>query len=569
MSRHSDLLHVYNAWYVLIIVFISISIKFTLSLHYCLRATVFLSSFSQENTFRVSMNTAANETSTFTLEYEELLRREQSLYRKIITINPGAIVDDLLATIRVKEPERISTYTTSDFATINMVSSNEIVCRYVATVDAQRSAGNTGLSMDMSCNYDVIHPTDGAGNFAINSGYFAQFFSPVVSNTLRISLVLVIDVSGSMQGTKISQARDSLVALLGQLHNDDYVAIVTFQSTVGQWRSMLVRVGDSRNEATSFATRLAAGGGTNLDGGLQAGIRFLKETVLESYAQLLVLLTDGQPTSGITNNGLIIERAIEATLGTGISVNCISFGFDADFEFLQDLALTNFGIAKRIAVDANAGEELTGFLREIASPALAQVEVVFPVGSVEEVTTVEFPFLFSGSEIVVAGKFADSIPENITVQVTGQGVDNTVTYESSVSTVADTAIAGSLPSTERLWAYLEIKSLLDAKRRAEINGQNGSTFEERALQLSLSYNFVTELTSLIVVEERSNMTIDDGNDQTTGDDDDLEYADTTNFGGPVPGSVPDLRTAASHGSSKSPVEWYLIYIKCDVHVLLN
>ena len=510
------------------------------------------------------MNTAANETSTFTLEYEELLRREQSLYRKILTINPGAIIDDLLATIRVKEPEGISTYATSDFATISMVSGNEIVCRYVATADAQRAVSDTGLSMEMSCNYDVIHPVDGAGNFAINSGYFAQFFSPVVSNTLRISLVLVIDVSGSMQGTKITQARDSLVALLGQLHNDDYVAIVTFESSVDQWMSTLVRVGNFRDQAVSFATGLVAGGGTNLDDGLQTGIGFLKEIILESYAKLLVLLTDGQPTSGITDNTMIIERAIEATVGTGISVNCISFGFDADFEFLQDLALTNFGIAKRIAVDANAGEELTGFLREIATPALAQVEVVFPVGSIEEVTTVEFPFLFSGSEIVVAGKFADSSPENIIVQVTGQGVDNNVTYQSSVSTVTNTAIAGTLPSTERLWAYLEIKSLLDAKRLAEINGQNGSIFEEKALQLSLSYNFVTELTSLIVVEENSNMTTDNSNDQPTSDGD-SEYADTTSFGGPVPGNVPATTASCigctyaesqSHGNSKShiPVE---------------
>jgi len=487
------------------------------------------------------MNTAANETSTFTLEYEELLRREQSFYRKILNINPGAIVDDLSATIRVKEPEGFRNYSTSYFASIDVVSSNEIVCRYVSTVDAQRSVSRTGLSLEMSCEYDVIHSTDGAGYFAINSGYFAQFFSPVVSNTLRVSLVLVIDVSGSMQGTKISQARESLVALLGQLHNDDYVAIVTFQSIVGQWKSTLVRVGDFRDGAVSFSRGLIAAGGTNFDGGLQTGITFLKTTVVESYAKLLVLLTDGLPTAGVTNTNEIIERAIEATIGTNISVNCISFGFNADFKFLQDLALTNFGIAKRIAEGANAAEELTGFLREIASPALAQVQFVFPVGSIEELTAIQFPFLFSGSEIVVAGKFNQSSPENITVQVTGQGLDNAVTYESLVSTVTDTAIAGSLPSTERLRAYLEIKNLLDQKRLAEINGQNTSAvaFEEIALQLSLRYNFVTELTSLIVVEEHSNMPItNDQDDRTTGNEE-FDY-DNYNYGAPVPASVPPV-----------------------------
>ena len=503
------------------------------------------------------MNTAADATSTFTLEYEELLRREQSLYRKIITINPGAVVDDLSAMIRVKEPEGLITYSTSDFASIDEVSSNEIVCHYAATVDAQRSVSDIGLSMDMFCAYDVIHPTDGAGNFAVNSGYFAQFFSPVVTNTLRISLVLVIDVSGSMQGTKISQARDSLVALLQQLHNDDYVAIVTFESTVSQWKSTLVRVANYRDEAIAFARGLIANGGTNFNGGLQTGVTLLKETVIESYAKLLVLLTDGRPTSGVTNNDLIIEGAIEATVGTGISVNCISFGFNADFEFLQDLALSNFGIAKRIPVDANAAEELTGFLREIASPALAQVEVIYPIGSVEELTTIEFPFLFSGSEIVVAGKFSNSSPETITVQVTGQGVDDTITYESSISTVNDTAIAGSLPSTERLWAYLEIKGLLDAKRLAEINGQNGSAFKEEALELSLRYNFVTELTSLIVVEERSNMTISNENNDDATSEDSADYS-YPNYFGPFPGNVPpaygDTTVNAADttgGSSKS------------------
>ena len=46
------------------------------------------------------------------------------------------------------------------------------------------------------------------------------------------------------------------------------------------------------------------------------------------------------------------------TLNNRISLNCISFGFDADFEFLQDL---DSEIAKRIAESENAAEELTGF----------------------------------------------------------------------------------------------------------------------------------------------------------------------------------------------------------------
>jgi len=56
--------------------------------------------------------------------------------------------------------------------------------------------------------------------------------------------------------------------------------------------------------------------------------------------------------------------------------------------------------------------------------------------------------------------------------------------------------------TERLWAYMKIKQLLvkllltdDSRERARLKSE--------ALQMSLQYNFVTPLTSLIVVESDS------------------------------------------------------------------
>ena len=52
-----------------------------------------------------------------------------------------------------------------------------------------------------------------------------------------------------------------------------------------------------------------------------------------------------------------------------------------------------------------------------------------------------------------------------------------------------------------------IKDLLNEKRVVEINRENSLSIEKVALRLSLEYNFVKELTSLIVVEETSNMTI--------------------------------------------------------------
>lgn len=101
----------------------------------------------------------------------------------------------------------------------------------------------------------------------------------------------------------------------------------------------------------------------------------------------------------------------------------------------------------------------------------------------------------------MAGRFSScEVPQIVTVQVTGSGASQQLTFESQVSTDAETLIAGQKPSIERLVAYLFIQQLLD---RRTIAGEEAAieAIEQEALKLALEYNFVTELTSLIVFEE--------------------------------------------------------------------
>ena len=63
--------------------------------------------------------------------------------------------------------------------------------------------------------------------------------------------------------------------------------------------------------------------------------------------------------------------------------------------------------------------------------------------------------------------------------------------------------------TQRLWAYLTIKELLN-KRLISDDAEEKEEFEERALNLSLKYHFVTPLTSLVVVKP-------DGSNDTTSE----------------------------------------------------
>ena len=369
--------------------------------------------------------------------------------------------------MRAVDEQGIASFGSSDFVTATRVSNTEVMYRYAPDV-ADQNDQEFGLARDMMIEFDVNHPPDGAGLIIVNNCYFAQFFSPSGVAPIPVDIVFVIDVSGSMQGQKIIQAKESLVEVINQLRSADRFSIVTFESDVSTWMDRLVSASEYRQNGIQFAQRLTAGGGTNFAGGMQEGISILRSHGDADYIQLLVMLTDGEPTAGITNVNQILALASESLVGTQISLNTLGFGQSLNFDLLVRLALANRGIAQRIYEGADAAQQLEGFYEAISSPILRSITVSYPPNTLDIVSSLEFPLLFNGSEIVVAGKFEDSIcrsgSEPISVMVRGTGVSSEVTFESPVNPRVNTVIGGQMPSTERLVAYLNIRQILNEMR---------------------------------------------------------------------------------------------------------
>lgn len=440
------------------------------------------------NLFGIRINTAASSRSTFVLEYEELILRRLSTYQQIINLNPGSLVEDFQVTVRVIDEQGISVFSASDFVTTNRVSEEEVVYSYVPSISDQNDQ-TFGLARDMMVSYDVNHPEDGPGLIVVNNCYFAQFFSPSGISPISVDIVFVIDVSGSMTGMKIDQARQSLVEVIRQLRPGDRFSIVTFQSVTVTWMDSLVSVAEYRQNGIDFAEDLVARGGTNFAGGMEDGINILREHGNEEYIQLLVMLTDGEPTEGITNPDEIVNLASRLLQETRISLNTLGFGNNLNFDLLVRLALSNEGIAQRIYEGADAAEQLQGFYEEISSPILSSISVTYPESAVEVVSQSEFPLLFDGSELVVAGKFEDSVcsPGSgpISVMVQGTGSTGTLTFQGVVSPGINTEIAGVVPSTERLVAYLTIRQILD---RVRIEGKQDT--QSLLLEICMGFMFL-------------------------------------------------------------------------------
>ncbi len=92
-----------------------------------------------------------------------------------------------------------------------------------------------------------------------------------------VDLVVVIDRSGSMKGRKITDARRAVQRLMDTLSPQDRLALVAYSNTAESVSGLLPMTASSRRELAAAISGIQPGGGTNLGGGLAAGLDLLSE----------------------------------------------------------------------------------------------------------------------------------------------------------------------------------------------------------------------------------------------------------------------------------------------------
>ena len=94
----------------------------------------------------------------------------------------------------------------------------------------------------------------------------------------------------------------------------------------------------------------------------------------DEYLSMIIVLTDGIPSVGVTDPQEILDNAREAIAGEH-SLYTLGFGRLADFDLLVKLAYENDGIARMIYEDASAAEQLRDFYLELYRPLLFDVSI--------------------------------------------------------------------------------------------------------------------------------------------------------------------------------------------------
>ncbi|KAJ8631283.1 hypothetical protein MRB53_024606 [Persea americana] len=117
-----------------------------------------------------------------------------------------------------------------------------------------------------------------------------------------IDLAVVLDVSGSMAGTKLVLLKRAVRFVVQHLSPADRLAIVTFSSSALRVLRLQRMNHEGRDRAIVAVNSLSAGGGTNIAEGLRKGIRILQECHGRNPVSSIILLSDGKDTYNANNN---------------------------------------------------------------------------------------------------------------------------------------------------------------------------------------------------------------------------------------------------------------------------
>jgi len=312
-------------------------------------------------------------------------------------------------------------------------------------------------------------------------------FPPTVQPTKRqpVEMLYLIDISGSMSGTSIQQAREALLQALDRLTPADRLGIVAFNHSYYEFAAQpLTASPENVAAARRYVEGLEASGGTEM---LPALLHAMQKPETAGYLRHIVLLTDGD-----LGNEEQIFAALRRDLG-GARLYTVAIGSAPNFFLAAKMAQFGRGTFTHIADISEIREQMGRLLETIESPVLTDVKLSFEGVELAEVYPQRLPDLFLRQQLLVFGRISQG--RKGTVHLTARAGDQP--FETSIP--FDASTASFHPGITTLWARQRVEDWMDRWREADEDTR--ATIRTSLIVHAIRYHLVTRFTSLVAVEE--------------------------------------------------------------------
>ncbi len=326
-------------------------------------------------------------------------------------------------------------------------------------------------------------------------GYALIAISPPAARTRALprDLTFVVDVSGSMRGQKMEQAKAAGHAVLASLVRGDRFRLIDFSTDVHTYRDGFIpATRENIRAANRYIDGLRAEGSTNISGALEEALDVdvtpTRGGRLERMP-FVVFVTDGEPTVGERNPDLI--AAMAARLRNEARVFTFGVGAEIHAGLIEQLALEGRGTAHFVSGNESVERAVSLLAQRLTSPVLSNVRVRAEGVRLTNLHPVLPIDLFAGQDLVLLARYDGSGEARI--QVETDSPDGRLTWTRDVRFPGrenDNAFVG------RLWAAQRLGWLAAEKRK-----RGGSTeLDAEIKSLGEKFGIPTEFSSYLVLE---------------------------------------------------------------------
>lgn len=176
------------------------------------------------------------------------------------------------------------------------------------------------------------------------------------SDRKPVDIVVVLDRSGSMSGSKLDLCKKTIQFLMGELSALDRLGLITYDSQV-KTEFPLMRMDEKGKEQTERILKtIHPGSTTNLSGGLMAGIQEVQkparkggfwsrkdETEEPNPVRSVLILTDGLANNGVTSVPKIVQL-VKGSLEPNVNIFTFGYGSDHNEDMLREISEVGGGV---------------------------------------------------------------------------------------------------------------------------------------------------------------------------------------------------------------------------------
>jgi Ca-activated chloride channel family protein len=431
------------------------------------------------------------------IRYTELLKKESGLVRYLYPLNTEKFSKFPLEEAKVE---------------VTIASKGKVKNVYSPThrIDLARASDTSARAMwsvrkeTPTTDFELLYSTDEAvvgtslltyRPVATEPGYFVFLASPQIKTEGAPEpkdIVFVLDKSGSMRTDgKMKQAKDALSYCLRSLNEGDRFGIVVFSSGVEKYAEKLAPyVEPEKEKALAYVARIEPDGGTNINDALLAAQSYFEPG---PRLKMVVFLTDGLPTIGITQVPAIVKNATDANKA---EVRLFNFGvgYDVNTTLLDKLARENKGDSEYVKPKEDLEARVSSFYSKVQSPVLAGLKLEWAGVKTFDLIPRQMPDLFKGGQIVVSGRYDGAGTQKLVLTGTAQGKAQRFEFEVAFDEKSEGT--GKL-FVERLWAQRKIGDIVD---QIQLYGKSKELVDE-IVKLSTKYGIITEYTSFLITED--------------------------------------------------------------------